>query len=222
MTSIFKNEYFNITKDTNNVFTIEYHTKLDFMIPYSLYQEETIDNKTLINKKYFHMKISRSDIITMETYMKNKMGQLSYIDCNNLIIQIGNQIKEIERNGLTVPFIEPKDIVIINNYFIYLGDNIVPIKTDNSITIVKPYQKNMFFSPEMLNIKKLPETISNKNWIYSLGMLCIYALSKNKKINNKNRDELLSLIQDIEATKLYFCIERCIENKYTKRHYYFI
>jgi len=220
--TIFRNDFFHITVDKRGIYNIRYNTKLDFMIPTSLYQEERIDGKTLHDKKYFNLKLSNIPIMTLGQYLNSKEGQLSYIDINNLIIQVGNQISEIERNNITVPFIEPVDIIVINNYFLYLGVNVITIKDNTSVIISKPYTKNIFFSPEMISINSLPSNVSKKSWIYSLGMICIFCLSKDKRLNGKNNEELMGAIKDIESTKLYFCIERCINSNPNKRFYYYI
>ena len=162
--TIFRNDFFHITVDKRGIYNIRYNTKLDFMIPTSLYQEERIDGKTLHDKKYFDLKLSNIPIMTLGQYLNSKEGQLSYIDINNLIIQVGNQISEIERNNITVPFIEPVDIIVINNYFLYLGVNVITIKDNTSVIISKPYTKNIFFSPEMIAINSLPSNVSKKSW----------------------------------------------------------
>lgn len=220
--TIFKNDFFHITQEPRDIYNIRYHRKLDFMVPYSLYKEERIDGKNLIEDKYFDLKISNIPIMTLKDYLNVKEGQLSYNDINNLLVQVGNQILTIERNNMTVPFIDPNDIIVINNYFIYLGVNIIPIEEDNDIMIVKPYKKSIFFSPELLSITTLPNNVSRKSWIYSLGILCIFCLSKDKRLMGKNKDDLMEKIKDIESTKVYFCIERCINPDTNNRYYYYI
>lgn len=228
MTSIFKNEYFHITFNKKRGYNINYQSRFDFIIPYFIYHKLVVHNKSLENG-YFNVCLKNVSITTLKKYITTNNEQLSYVDVNNLIINIGTQIRNIERDNMTVPFIEPNDIVVINDgsvsYFVYLGVNIIPIETINdvnNIVIRKPYKKSLFFSPEMLKITTLPTTILNNSWIYSIGILSIYCIIKNKNIERKNKNELLYSIRDIEDTKLYHCIDRCITKDPTKRLYLYV
>jgi hypothetical protein len=223
MSSIFQNQFFHIkTHGSHPVLT--YHKKLDYAIPISLKESGIVVEKREKDGKFIEIEFHEVDCISFEKYMKSKKGQLSYIDIFNLLQQVGEQINTIQENKLSIPFIEPSDIMVLDRkYFIYLGINFLPIEQDGiSLLIKKAYKKSLFFSPELLSISALPNQITIKIWIYSLGLLCIYGLSADKKIAGKSHIELMSMIDDIEITKVYFCIQRCIEQNYHNRYYYFI
>lgn len=223
MSFILKNDYFHIQKNRRKISFI-YHKKLDNIIPSSLQQSGLVHEKREKDGKYFEIEFNNIDCVSYEEYLMSRDGQLSYIDIYNMIQQIGDQLQGIEKHGLSVPFIGPKDIMVFDKrYFIYLGTNLLPIERDGiSLLIKKAYKKTIFFSPEMLAIQSLPNTVTKKSWIYSLGLLCIYSLSNDKSISGKSKVELMTSIDDIEITKVYFCIERCIEPDVSNRYYYFI
>lgn len=227
--NIFKNTFFSVTKE-NEIYHIEYHKSVDLIIPKMLYDLDLISRK--ISKQDDNMELLLNEeiitIIPLEEQLRVKGGQLSYIEVQNFIIQIGKQIEEIERKGFSVPFINLNDIIVLNdNIFIYLGVEILEIinyeeEKKIEMNITKPYRMNYLFSPELQQMSRLPYKITNKSWHYSLGMIGIFLLSKNKRLERKNHKELMYEIIDIEDTKLYFCIKRCIEPNPENRYYYYI
>jgi len=224
--NIFQNTFFTVTKE-NDIYHIKYHKSVDMIIPKMLYDLDFITRK--ISKQDDIMELLlNNEIITvvpLEEQLRSKGGQLSYIEVQNFMIQIGKQIEEIERKGFSIPFININDIIVLNdNIFLYLGVELLPIvmEENNNMNITKPYRMNYFFSPELQQMSRLPYKISNKTWYYSLGMIGIFLLSKNKRLERKNHKELMYEIIDIEDTKLYFCIKRCIEPNPENRYYYYI
>jgi hypothetical protein len=103
---------------------------------------------------------------------------------------------------------KPENILVIDtNKVIYLSDDLLEIE-DNYLTIWKPFpQKKYYISPELSRIFTIPSKIHYKTIYYSLGLLI-------KEIN-ENMDK-------INGTKLYYALNRCLEEDPKKRTILFI
>jgi hypothetical protein len=91
---------------------------------------------------------------------------------------------------------DPNKILIIDEKtYIYLSqEHLKEIKKD-LINIFSPIEKNEYISPELNDLKTLPISINYKTIFYSLGLIIL-----------KN----LSNLDDINETKLYYFLKRCL------------
>jgi hypothetical protein len=98
-------------------------------------------------------------------------------------------------------------LVIDGNKVVYLSDDLLEIE-DNFLTIWKPFpQKKYYISPELSRVFTIPSKIHYKTIYYSLGLLI-----KNTIEN----------IDKIKGTKLYYALNRCLEEDPEKRAILFI
>ena len=86
--------------------------------------------------------------VSLEKFMK-KRERINYDTACSFFSSIANQLLDLEKYNLTVPFFEIKDFVVISDdagtRFIYINnDKLLPIK-DNFVIIDQPYKKNTFF-----------------------------------------------------------------------------
>jgi|TARA_Y100000588_G_C14027210_1_gene827006 hypothetical protein len=176
---------------------------------------------------------------TLKEFLKDK--KMTYEQAFLLFYDIGNQLEDLEKNNITIPFFSIEDIIVINSKkFLFVNeDKILKIK-DGQIKISEPYDDNGFFSPEMKNITELPINITYKSGLFSLAFLTASLLNKGKVTKkeqekgfywktqappNENREDLskqILLLDLIYNTKLYWALERCLRLKPENRYYYFI
>ena len=86
------------------------------------------------------------------------------------------------------------------------------------LVISKLVTKNKFVSPELEDLQSIPNQIHYKASIYSLALISIYALT-GKHVTLENFKELTDFMY---ATKLYWCLERCLKLEPNDRFFYII
>ena len=113
-------------------------------------------------------------------------------------------------------------------YFLYLNTSeFLPIK-DKITKITKPIsKKNLFFSPELKKLKSFPKEIHMNSQLYSLALLVCYCgeWNKNKKSFKNIKleiDTFREYLSNIENTKLYWSLLRCLQYNPSERIYLYI
>jgi len=225
MTTIYQSNFIWIKKidDLSYTFTIE-KNKLAYMLFASLDIASYIvdDIETERNKTYT---LKLHSIQTLPQLLANKKHFLSYEKCLSLTRTLGNQMTFIERNNKTIVSFDIANIIVINeDIFVYVDfDEIYDIQDDNTVLIDAPLKPSLFFSPEARSITTLPSIIHKNTWIYSLALIVGFSLTNNPLIYTDYTMESHKLtLEMIEDTSLYFCLLRCLHNKYEKRILLFI
>ena len=111
------------------------------------------------------------------------------------------------------------------------------VSTDRStssgkMTICRPFNRaNCFCSPELLRIDSLPASVHYKTSYYSLGLLAIFCLfgydGRCSTFDNAahvygSHQNILSVLEPILNTKLYFYLLRCLSVHAENRHLFFV
>lgn len=164
--------------------------------------------------------IKASSITTLKDLLKKYKNKLPYELCMELLYNIGNQIQTLERFYLGIPYVDLDDIIVVDEKsFLFLNSSkLLDIKSEK-LEIVQPIKKSMFFSPELTEIKKIPAKISYKSSFYSLGSLIVFCYY------NKHLDYNISIdnqLKSLYTSKLYWALQRLLENEPSKRHYLII
>jgi hypothetical protein len=150
-----------------------------------------------------------------------RKNYMSYVDAISMVNSLGTTCIELQNNyNISIPFINPDEIFVLNGeIFLYLGSNYLNIQSNGMIPIHKPYKREYYFSPELMNIRALPGEISTDSWFYSFCMIVVYSMfhqiipntfvDERERVHNIER--LKQIIQSIEATKLYYFLLRCAD-----------
>lgn len=168
---------------------------------------------------------------------------LSYRHLKQLFTNLGKQFESLEKDGYSHLFLKLNDIVRIeidntsqfggtgnDIFFLYLNtDKFLPIN-DNIIKIDRPFTKdNLFISPELNKVKSFPVDISSKSLYYSLALLtCYCGIVENKTILTEyhkfkfDYEKIKLYLSNIENTKLYWSLLRCLKYKPEERIYLYI
>ena len=177
--------------------------------------------------------------ISLEKFMEKK-GRVNYDTACSFFSSVANQLRNLEKYNLTIPFFEITDFVVINSStIIYINnEKVLPIK-DEQLIIDIPYKKSQFFSPELNNCSSLPCKISSKSAMFSLAALIAFLLT-NEKVSkeiiengffwriptppNEKMDigKPALLLDIIYNTKLYWALERCLMVQPDQRYCLFI
>jgi hypothetical protein len=144
---------------------------------------------------------------------------LDYGMAETMAFHLSLQLQELERQGLTLLYWRPQDILVIDKRMFLLANlsQLVSLSDKNSTHLathsathsathlathlvlnypkIYPFPANCC-APELLKINELPFTTHKSASYYSLALLCLHMLN-------------LSL-DDLQGTKLFHFLERCL------------
>ena len=206
---IFKSDYLTIKKSKKNNYTVNINM-------------DSKNNKILWEKvlcKFLIKQPKKTGEITINAIKIEKLSitKLEYHIGLKLMNDISTQIFLLKNLGYGITHFDIDDIIIIDDDFLFINPGKIVKEQSKKLYIDKIIKKNKFISPEIDNLESIPNKIHYKTSIYSLALICIYCLTK-KNI----KDNPLGLIDYIYGTKLYWCIERCLEQKPMNRFFYII
>jgi len=210
---IFNSDYLTIKKSKKNNYTV--NINMDSKNNKILWEKvlcKFIKNQP---KKTGEITINAIKIEKLSNVLKN--NTLEYHIALKFMNDISTQIFLLKKIGYGITHFDIDDIIIIDDDFLFINPDKIVNKQSKKLYIDKIIKKNKFISPEIDNLESIPNKIHYKTSIYSLALICIYCLTK-KNIKEKT----LSLIDYIYGTKLYWCIERCLEQKPMNRFFYII
>lgn len=146
------------------------------------------------------------------TYKYNKIYHIS--TCLSLFSHLSQQINFFNKNKYSYLGFNSNTILCINqNIFINLDLLYLSPIVSDFILVDEPITQPSFSNPEIIHLPVLPTKIHKKCIYYSLGVLLIqYLLDQNLLVNNKIKEqqEIDQLLQPIKNSKIYWCIQRCL------------
>ena len=152
------------------------------------------------------------------TYGANhKSDAANYAAAETMAVQLSLQIQALEEMGYTMLFIRPSDILVLDragdNKFILANlSQLVPLyKKDKSCFLldyptVYPFPKEVC-APEVVAMAAIPFISPRSAAYYSLAVLCLNMLRMS--------------LDDLQGTKLFYFLERCLKEKPTERQLLF-
>ena len=132
---------------------------------------------------------------------------MSYTEVETLAFHLSLQLRVLERRDCSLLFWQSSDILFVNKKLYLLANlmNLVPIKSDQIVLnypAIFPFPKAVC-APELLKMKALPFITHKSLSYYSLALMCL------QKLN-------LSLEQ-LQGTKLFYFLERCLKEEPSER-----
>ena len=178
---------------------------------------ELLDLLNVNNEVVSHkdVKIKAGRVQTLEQFLSNSHQVMDYNMATKFTLDLVRQILYLEENGMTYSYLDPQDIIVIDNdiFLILRQSNIYQIK-DNKIVINKPYDISEYMTPKIKKNKVLPLKTYFTEVYYSVGLLLVYSLF-NTLITEKT--DIRSVLGPIYATRLYWFIDKCLMNEPHKR-----
>lgn len=210
-------ETFDFMED-NDVSTLKYKIQVENLMPFDEYM-----NSTLIRGRLHYQDILKcvGNISQQCFYLEHFNMGFSHID-PELIIVVNNSSYyylgiEFCFNG------ETKKIGLIDEGGSddgsgYKKQTQMFTMILNVIQIDRPLIPMFTMSPELIRqISKekefVPYKIPANNWVYSLGLFSIYCLSGKNDLENKTLDYYNELLDPIINTKLWYAIQRCLNER---------
>ena len=132
---------------------------------------------------------------------------MDYSMAETMAFHLSLQLHELERQGLTLLYWRPQDILVIDKRLFLLANlsQLVSLSDKNSTHLathlvlnypkIYPFPANCC-APELLKITELPFTTHKSASYYSLALLCLHTLNIS--------------LDDLQGTKLFHFLERCL------------
>jgi hypothetical protein len=119
--------------------------------------------------------------------------------------------------------LDPKKIIVIDdNKYIYVNtthNELLEIEEGENLVLYLPFQKNAFDSPEIKKVTQIPAKIHYKTLYYSLAKFILFLLSNDESEEEQEEQQEL---KKIKGTKLFYTLERCLQEEPKKRSLLFI
>jgi len=173
-----------------------------------------------------------SSILTMQQfteklYLETGSSRMSYNTVGRVIGCLAKQQELLEKtSGLSFFSLSFEDILVVDewNFFCANPSLCLPISSKKMIVFNAPFERNKFSSPELIDIGKLPSSVSIKTFYYSLASLAFFCFfRKHYSCSSSSNDlEIYSCLQSILGTKLHWFFKRGLENDVDKRMLLFI
>lgn len=209
MPNIFKNKILSIDKKNSKIIltipqNIDY-PPIEFLISNQIIYLYKTENNIL--KYYFNT----TNLYNFKSFLDSRKSILTYNDSIQIFYNLTTQIQFYKNKfNKTIDFFHPDFIILIGLDFLFLPNLFYDIKGSDDkkyITINNPIKKNIYMSPELLNITTIPSNIHYKTSYFSLASFISNHLTKhNNYIYPKNIKQIIKLIKD---TPLYFALIRC-------------
>ena len=213
----------------------KYKLTIDNYAIHKNFWKSNVNNLDIIEKSIEDTKmkvIFKSDeIITFKELLKIKKNKLGDKQTESLFIYFKHVIDNLEKDNFSNLLINLNDLFVINpiqalpTYFYMNTKYFLPIENQN-IEISIPFMKNNYFlSPELRKLKAIPASINKKSIYYSIGVLISYSINKSFFKALKYEYDTVNIISNLDSifeTKLYYAVIRCLYNNPTDRFLLYI
>ena len=152
-------------------------------------------------------------VLTNETIMlPDKVETLAF--------QLSLQIKALEARGFSLLFLQASDIWILDKqiYFIANLTRLVPLYKKDTFKILLSYPVDFSaaclkepikcIAPELLQMKALPFLMHRSAAYYSAALLCLHVMQQS--------------LEELQGTKLFYFLERCLKRDPNERQCLFL
>ena len=195
---------------------------------YSIVKSLIVNSATIVNNN--NKNDSSSLVIktmSIKTFAQFKEQQkkingsykLPYTTILNIIICLSKQLSYLlESEKKCFYNFDPDNILVVDNCkFLYLSTEYLKDIKNNNLYVYNPIKKSIgYLSPELHNVSSIPIIIHYKTIFYSLGLFIINNLV-DELTSNDIQEVLMDCIVNIRGTKLYYFLERCLQDEPSKR-----
>jgi hypothetical protein len=222
---VIRSENYEIYKLENSIYKIRFRYAAYSLVNSLVKSRLIIGSSTDENYKIITFKAE--SVKTFHQYMhdyKVRKGKNALLisDAAKMIRSLVQQLSYLlEKTSNTLIGYTPEDIIVINNEkFAFLGSELVAnfdVDTEEAMISCPFSPKDFFFSPEIINIKEIPQYIHYKTAYFSLACLIIYAILGDDEfyieyLRHKQGEKIIEYIDNhpIKQTKIYWLLSRCL------------
>ena len=202
-----------VIKKSNKFYTIESEIELNKILLY-----KNLISSGKIKQTNNDILLMVDNIESLDKYLKKNNNKLEYNKAEKLLKDLIIVIDSLSNYGLMFVNLDINDIIVIDeSIFMFINyNNIYKVTDDNSISIEDILTSSRFNNKNEFVQESIPYSINIKTIYYNIGNLIFYCLFNKLYDNNK-----LS-IYPIYYTKLYWFLERCLENDINNRVFLFV
>ena len=170
---------------------------------------------SIIKNNYRNIKISNrkvKEINTLERIEKKKIEISEESKMNfflNMIEQLSYLINE-EKQSICV--LNKNNILNIENNWIYVSSKDLGVIENNKIAVNRVYEKDKSIDERLQKIKELPSVVDYRTIYHNLACVTL------KIIFKKGVEESIELLENLEGSKLYYNIKRCLNKELEDRN----
>jgi hypothetical protein len=182
-----------------------------------------------LDSTFSKMNFLGSSILTLQQFvekifLERGSSRMSYNTVCRLIWCLVRQQELLEKAGLVFFSLAFEDILVVDewNFFCANPSICLPISSKRTIVFNSPFERNKFSSPELMNIDKIPASVSVKTFYYSLASLAFFCFFRKHYTYSNSDLEMYSCFQSILYTKLHWFFKRALETDVDKRMLLFI
>lgn len=193
---------------------------------YSIVKPLIVNSATIVNNNNdtSSLVIKTTSIKTFSQFkeeqkMINGSYKLPYTTILNIIICLSKQLSYLLESETKCFYnFDPDNILVVDDCkFLYLSTEHLKDIKNNNLYVYNPIKKSIgYLSPELHNVSSIPIIIHYKTIFYSLGLFIINNLVDDLT-NNDTQEVLMDCIVNIRGTKLYYFLERCLQDEPSKR-----
>jgi hypothetical protein len=164
-----------------------------------------------------------ADISVQFNYLDIHQKTLLYLETSNIMVIVYDSDEtDLMDEGLNVKFIYASTEALVH----------IDKSLTDSVIVNIPYLKTQYISPELHSLYTLPGYIHKSCCYYSLVLIGVVMLIDHRMLDlpaNKNmfrtpmtKNRILEHIEEIKPTKLYYLMERALENDPKKRAFLYV
>jgi len=193
---------------------------------YSIVKPLIVNSATIVNNNNdtSSLVIKTTSIKTFSQFkeeqkMINGSYKLPYTTILNIIICLSKQLSYLLESETKCFYnFDPDNILVVDDCkFLYLSTEHLKDIKNNNLYVYNPIKKSIgYLSPELHNVSSIPIIIHYKTIFYSLGLFIINNLV-DELTSNDTQEVLMDCIVHIRGTKLYYFLERCLQDEPSKR-----
>ena len=197
-----------VIKKSDKLYSIECETELNKIL---LYKNLISSEKIKESDKAISLMVD--NVESLEQYLKKNDNKLEY----HMVLKLAKDLVLVKENlnkyNLMFVNLDINDIIVINeDIFMFINyNNIYNLLDDDSISIENILTRSEFNKKKEFIQESVPYSINIKTVYYNIGNLLFYCLF------NKVYDDNKLSIYPIYHTKLYWFLERCLENDINNR-----
>ena len=224
-TPIYENDTLKILENVSTgIYEVEMR-RPSMMLINSLIKTKLIGS-AMVAENYRRIRFRASSVKSLTKFHEEQRVKtggicLSISVVANMLLTLSTQLNYlIGKYSHTIVGYTTENIIVINDdTFVVVCDEYFTEIANNKIQIRSPFTTTDFYvSPEMLKIERLPSMVHFKTSYFSLGCLLLLFLSTREELYKeylKDKD-VLTLIEGldgrpIKGTKLYWTIQRCLD-----------
>lgn len=180
-------------------------------------------NKSSLGINIYIVSKMLADISIQLNYLDIHQKTLLYLETSNIMVIVYDSDEtDLMNDGLNVKFIYASTEALVN----------IDKSLTDSVIVNIPYLKTQYISPELHSLYTLPGYIHKSCSYYSLVLIGVVMLIDHRMLDlpaNKNmfrtpmtKNRILEHIEEIKPTKLYYLIERALENDPKNRAFLYV